>query len=249
MFEQSLVTSAVSGGRGLSRKGSIVAVSVGVQAALVTAFLVGPLIWPATLPKSLLTPRMTSVSLSKPTVKIQPKPQVVQVSTSAAAMPGRSVQVEVTHGSRMVGHSSTASGVDEPLLPVGTGMGSAPNTGLPGVFAPGSGPVVSVASAAPARGPGTFKVSQGVMAGLLLHPIQPVYPRIAVAARQEGVVVVTAVIDKDGRIVGARALSGPVMLQAAAVDAVKDARYRPFLLNGEPTEVMTTVTVNFRLGA
>jgi protein TonB len=87
------------------------------------------------------------------------------------------------------------------------------------------------------------------MAGLLLNKIQPVYPRIAVISHTEGTVVVTATIDKDGRIVGLQVVSGPPMLRGSAVDAVKEARYRPFLLNGEPTEVVTTVTVNFRMGA
>jgi protein TonB len=65
----------------------------------------------------------------------------------------------------------------------------------------------------------------------------------------QGTVVVTAMIDKEGRIVGVRVLSGPAMLQGAAVDAVREARYRPYLLNGEATEVETTVSVNFRLGS
>ena len=87
------------------------------------------------------------------------------------------------------------------------------------------------------------------MAGRLLQPIQPAYPRIAVAAHVQGAVVVTATIDKQGRIVGLQVLSGSPMLRSAAVDAVKEARYKPFLLNGQPTEVTTTITVNFTMGA
>ncbi len=124
MFEQSLVTSAVAGGRGLSRKGSIVAFSVGVQAALVTAFLVGPLLWPAALPASMLTPKVMSVSLRKPAVKVQPKPQVVQASMSATAMP-RAVMVEAAHGGSMRPLTTTPIGDGPPVLIVGNGtMGS-----------------------------------------------------------------------------------------------------------------------------
>jgi protein TonB len=60
---------------------------------------------------------------------------------------------------------------------------------------------------------------------------------------------VTATIDRQGRITGLRVLSGPEMLRGAAVDAVKEARYEPFLLNGQPTEVTTTITVNFRMSS
>ena len=84
---------------------------------------------------------------------------------------------------------------------------------------------------------------------MLLAPIRVVYPAIAKAAHVEGTVVVTAMIDKTGRIVGAQVTSGPAMLRAAAIDAVREARYRPYLLNGEATEVETTVQVNFRLGS
>jgi protein TonB len=87
------------------------------------------------------------------------------------------------------------------------------------------------------------------MKGLLLAPITPVYPRIAIASHVEGTVVVTATIDKHGRIVGLQVLSGPLMLQSAAAEAVKEARYKPYLLNGEPTDVTTTISVNFRIGS
>jgi protein TonB len=64
----------------------------------------------------------------------------------------------------------------------------------------------------------------------------------------EGTVVVDAIISRGGTIESAHVLSGPPMLQAAALAAVRQARYRPFLLNGQPTEVQTTITINFRMG-
>ena len=91
-------------------------------------------------------------------------------------------------------------------------------------------------------------VSTGVMAGQLLQPIAPEYPMIARLSRAEGTVVVQAVISKSGRIESARVVSGPPVLQAAALQAVRAARYRPYLLNGLPTEVETTISINFRLG-
>jgi periplasmic protein TonB len=247
MFEQSLVTSAVSGGRGWSRKSWIVMASLGVEAGLVAAFLVVPLLWPATLPPSALRPKFTSVSLAKP-VKLQPKPEMVRAAASnAMPAPVQTVYIERTHGGTMARPTTEAIGDDPPAFMVGTGMGGpGPLVGLGVGPGPGSGVRVS---AAPAKKEETLTVSQGVMTGRLLAPITPVYPKIAIAVRQEGVVVVTATIDKNGRIVGARAITGPPMLVGAAVDAVKEARYKPYLLNGEPTDVVTTITVNFRLGS
>jgi periplasmic protein TonB len=82
-----------------------------------------------------------------------------------------------------------------------------------------------------------------------MAPIRPVYPSIARAAGVQGTVVVSAVISRTGAIESMHVLSGPSMLQSAALEAIRAARYRPYLLNGEPTEVETTITVNFRIGA
>jgi protein TonB len=87
------------------------------------------------------------------------------------------------------------------------------------------------------------------MAGSLLGPITPEYPMIAKLSHTEGTVVVQAVISKSGRIESAHVVSGPVVLQGAALQAVRAARYRPFLLNGLPTEVETTVSITFRMGS
>jgi protein TonB len=83
---------------------------------------------------------------------------------------------------------------------------------------------------------------------MLLQKTTPVYPPIAKAARQQGTVVLQATISKTGSIENLRVISGPAMLQQAALDAVKTWRYRPYLLDGEPTEVETTVNVVFSLG-
>ena len=119
-------------------------------------------------------------------------------------------------------------------LPSGIGVGS------------GRGPVVSVAPAK--RRLRRLHVSTGVSQGMLIAPIRPVYPVIARAAGVQGTVVVEAVISRTGTIESLHVVSGPPMLQSAALDAIREARYRPFRLNGEPTEVQTTITVNFRMG-
>lgn len=108
----------------------------------------------------------------------------------------------------------------------------------------GRGPSVIVR---PERPSGPVHVSQGVTAGMLLAPIQPVYPTIAKAAGVQGTVVVEAIISRTGTIESLEVISGPEMLRGAAVEAIRAAKYRPYRLNGQPTDVQTTVTVNFRI--
>jgi protein TonB len=82
---------------------------------------------------------------------------------------------------------------------------------------------------------------------MVVHRVAPVYPPEAKRARIQGTVVLAAVIGKDGRIKGLNVISGPSMLVDAAVGAVQQWRYRPYVLQGEPVEVDTTITVNFNL--
>ena len=99
-----------------------------------------------------------------------------------------------------------------------------------------------------AAAPKKVSISAGVMTGMLIQKTQPVYPPIAKAARVSGTVVLQATISKAGTIENLHVISGPAMLQQAAMDAVKSWRYRPYLLNNEPVEVETTVNVIFTLG-
>ena len=94
-----------------------------------------------------------------------------------------------------------------------------------------------------------IRVSQGVTQGLLVHKVEPAYPKIALAARITGVVQLKAIIGKDGNIKELQALSGPPLLVPSAIDAVKQWHYRPYLLNGEAVEVETSVTVTFQLSS
>ncbi|HZD77013.1 MAG TPA: energy transducer TonB [Acidobacteriaceae bacterium] len=91
-------------------------------------------------------------------------------------------------------------------------------------------------------------ISSGVMAGRKLSGADPRYPAIAIAARIQGTVLLVATISRTGAIENLRLVSGPPMLAPAAEEAVRTWRYRPYLLNGEPVEVETTVRVIFNLG-
>ena len=85
------------------------------------------------------------------------------------------------------------------------------------------------------------------LASRLLHRVQPVYPPLARQARVQGAVELRAIIGKTGAIENLVVVRGHPMLATAAVEAVKQWRYRPYLLNGEPIEVETDITVNFFL--
>jgi TonB family protein len=92
-----------------------------------------------------------------------------------------------------------------------------------------------------------IEVSAGVMAGSLISKVDPVYPEIAKAAHVQGVVVLHAVISKAGDVESLSVISGAPMLTATAIEAVKQWKYKPYLLNGQPTEVETTINVIFTL--
>jgi protein TonB len=82
----------------------------------------------------------------------------------------------------------------------------------------------------------------------LVYKVTPAYPPIARATHTSGTVSLAATISKTGAIENLRVVSGPPLLRDAALDAVRQWRYRPYLLNGQPVEVDTTVQVVFRLG-
>jgi TonB family protein len=93
----------------------------------------------------------------------------------------------------------------------------------------------------------TARVSGGVMAENRLNFVPPIYPQAAKEAKLEGSVVLHALIGKDGTIQELTVISGPKELQDSALDAVKQWTYKPYLLNGDPIAVETTITVTYTL--
>lgn len=91
------------------------------------------------------------------------------------------------------------------------------------------------------------RVSSGVAEGLIVNKAAPIYPPLARQARIQGAVVMKAVIDPAGDVESVELVSGHPMLVQAALDAVKQWKYRPYLLNGKPVSVETQVVVNFTL--
>jgi protein TonB len=99
----------------------------------------------------------------------------------------------------------------------------------------------------PSKTPKRVRVSQGVAEGNLVSQTPPVYPPIARQAHVEGPVVLQVIVNKEGTVENIRVISGHPMLVQAALDAVRQWHYKPYLLNGEPVEVETQVTVSFKL--
>jgi len=93
----------------------------------------------------------------------------------------------------------------------------------------------------------SLTISQGVSQGLLIKKVQPVYPPNALRMRAEGTVKLTATVSTTGNVTDVKAISGEALLTQAAMDAVKQWKYKPYLLNGDPVEIKTEVTINFKL--
>jgi len=241
MFEGSLVESRGLVGTGTERWTALG--SLTVQLAVAGLLLAIPLLRP-----QVLTVTPAAAPLVAPFLRRPPAPVEARAAGSSAAMSAPAARpVAIALGPSIWPHPGVVADGPAVAIDTSTGMGPATGSGA-GALSIGSGAGPTVALARP-KETGPVNISTGVSEGMLLAPIRPVYPEIAQAARLQGTVVIEAVISKVGRVESAHAVSGPQMLQKAALDAVAAARYRPYLLNGQPTEVRTTFTVVFSLGS
>ena len=106
---------------------------------------------------------------------------------------------------------------------------------------------VSVPQPVPEAAPQVLNISQGVTQGMVIKKVQPVYPSQALTLRVQGAVQLQATIGKDGSITHVKTISGDSMLSRAAMDAVRQWKYKPYYLNDEPVEIQTQITVVFKL--
>jgi protein TonB len=176
---------------------------------------------------------------------------VTSHSSSAAAKPAKSTPAAPS--------KETAAEEEEPAPLVVKGgkvaphaaKGTAAEVAAPSLAAivPGATPPPNFVPTTDAFKPvlQTLNISQGVSQGLLLKKVAPTYPQNALHMRIEGTVELLATISKEGNITKIKVVSGDSQLTKAATDAVKQWKYKPYLLNGEPVEIQTQVTVNFRL--
>jgi periplasmic protein TonB len=236
VFEDSLVESA---GRIRTRSRRYAVGSFILEAVLAAVIILVPYLYPAALPQRYLTVPL----LSPPRAAAQ---AMAEQHPAASATRPRLVTIDLTAPTHI---PTKITQVVDPM-PSGDVAGSMPGpdqgNGVPKALF-GDAPPPPAREVHPPKPAGPFRISEGVASGQLIVPIQPVYPRIAVEAHIEGTVVVEATISTEGRIENLRVVSGPAMLVNAAVQAIQAARYRPYLLNGSPVEVETTISVVFRL--
>jgi periplasmic protein TonB len=244
MFEDSLIE---SGGRLRTKRGMTTAFSFGLQVVLVGILVLIPLLFTEALPKAQL---MTFLVAPPPPPPPPPPPAAAPVHVV------KQVQTDIVNGQlrtptkipekvQMIKEDEAPPPVTSVAGVVGGVPGGVPGGQMGGVIGGiiSSTPVAVPKVATPQR----VRVSQGVTQGLLIRKIQPSYPPLARQARIQGSVLLQAEISKDGTIENLHLISGHPMLAPAAIEAVKQWRYKPYILNGEPVEVETQITVNFTL--
>lgn len=177
--------------------------------------------------------------------EVTPKPPAIPTATSKSAAP----VAERESAAPQPAPKRVASGSTTISTKPAAADAAAPN--VIGMTAPGVTAIPPVLATSPVTAPAptlqTLKISQGVSQGLLIKQVVPNYPAIAMQSRTEGSVSILVTIGKNGGIAQTKVLRGDPRLTSAAVAAVKQWKYKPYLLNGQPVEVQTEVTVNFKL--
>ncbi|HEY6764512.1 MAG TPA: energy transducer TonB [Candidatus Sulfotelmatobacter sp.] len=240
MFADSLLENS---GAQRSRRGWTTLSSFGLQALIMGILLLLPLIRPIALP--FLQPLTTPIALTVP----RGLPPAQQTQRSSAQTQSNMIN-NIIVAPRTIPNQILH--VDElappPQITTGTGLapGATGGQDLRGIFGSVGTERASFLPATPPPVANHVRVSR-MMEGNLLRRVQPEYPAIARNARIQGTVVLSAVISKEGMIEKVQVLTGHPLLVQAAVEAVKQWRYRPYVLNDQPVEVETQITVNFSL--
>ncbi len=174
-----------------------------------------------------------------------------QALTSPALRPPNGRQAALTYATTAahpISIDRTTPAVDVPGIPGGEVM---PGAGEGNSFTfPGPSAVPPAAPTETSRRTSENKplrLSEPIVAAQLITRVEPRYPPLGIQLRQSGIVVLHAIIGRDGDIRELEVVSGSGFFIKAALDAVRQWRYRPTLLNGEPVEVETTITVVFQL--
>ncbi len=238
MFETSLLASSTQ----RYPRAWTTLVSLAIQTFFVGTLILVPMLFTDVLPfhvprEVVQIPSAPRSAQSEAAASIQPRHHA-EVLSERIQVP-RSVPTEIIHFNDL---SSTQvagnSGPPDPSGIVSTGTGGPQ---LSALLHAGTSVTPTIQRTQPKR----WKVSGGIEQGLLIRYVKPVYPRLAQAAGVQGEVVLQAIIGKDGSIENLRAISGNPLLVKAALDAVQQWRYHPYLLNSEPVEVETQITVRF----
>jgi protein TonB len=202
------------------------------------ALIAWPLLHPEALPRQMIATLMVAPSppplppRTAPAPKVQTRSEVLNVGLQELSKISKPITTVMESAAPPSLQATGMQNIGTPL-----GIGNLPD----GI---GTGPAI-VVKQAPTK---PLSISSGVMAGNLLSRTLPQYPATVRAMRIQGVVVLQATISKTGSIENLRVVSGPPMLRQAAIDAVQTWRYKPYLLNGDPVEVETTINIVFNLG-
>jgi periplasmic protein TonB len=209
----------------------------GLNASILVSLIAIPLLHPSMLP------RMMHINLLEAPAPVEEaKPVVQQGHTSATQT---QMPAGVLQAPSRIPRDPWIPITKEPSLPPGLISMSDPGSGTGSADNPfngrGAQPIVRQAMQAKPH------ISSGVMEGMLIDKVLPPYPLPARAMHIAGMVELQATISRDGTIDNLRVVDGPMLLRAAALEAVRQWRYRPYLLNGEPVEVETTINVDFTM--
>jgi protein TonB len=183
----------------------------------------------------------TVAAPDKPSAGVADSP-VIRIAANIAASPEPETK---EHDSAPIHVKTTraktpAQGEESaPPLPSPLAVASANDHNLSGLMA-------SASSSVPRPSLATVRISQGVSQGLLIKRVQPKYPPAALAVRAQGAVQIEATINKEGNVTNLKVLSGDPVLARAALEAVRQWRYKPYYLDGDPVEIQTQITVNFK---
>src|SRR5215467_9278805 len=243
MFEDSLIE---SGGKLKSKRGRTTTVAFLFQVGLIGVLVLIPLLFTEALPKANL---MTFLVAPPPPPPPPPPPAAAPVHVV------KQIQTDIINGqlrtpTKIPDKVQMIKEDEAPPPMMATGVVGGVPGGVPGgqmggvlgsIISSTSAPVPKVAT------PQRVRVSQGVTSGLLMRKVNPTYPPLARTARIQGKVLLQAQISKTGDIQNLQVISGHPILIQSALDAVKQWKYRPYLLNGEAVEVDTTIEVNFTL--
>jgi protein TonB len=243
MFEDSLLE---SGGRLKTKRGRTTTFAIILEIGLIGLMVLMPLIFTEALPKQ----QLMTFLVAPPPPPPPPPPAAAPVKVV------KQIQTDIVNGAlrtptkipqkiQMIKEEEAPAPVMASSGVVGGVPGGIPGGQMGGVIGGiiSSTPVAVPKVATPQR----VRVSAGVTSGLLVRKVQPVYPPLARQARIQGTVLLRAQISKDGSIENLQLVSGHPMLVQSALDAVRQWKYKPYLLNGEPVEVDTEVAVNFTL--
>ena len=205
------------------------------NAAILATLILIPLFHPEALPR-----QMISILLTTPPVPETPPPPPKNLPAFHGTP--EIVGINLTVPRLIPKFIPENAGPEAPANLIAMDIGSAFPDGSNGAFTHRAAPIVHPDI------PSSVRLPSRLVEGMLIYKQTPRYPPIAVSAHIEGTVVLTATIGKSGTIENLHVAGGPAMLQQAALDAVQNWRYRPYLLNGQPVEVETTVNVVFTLG-